>query len=199
MARIMIDETTDEKKKKKSPAKKVAAAGLIFVLAVIIGTAVYLFVRPKTYSMTISLLYQQASSGLNPNGTRYSPYTVLSDEVLNPVEEKYGPVYDYLWIRPSQNGKGLSVATEYTLYCRGTDSCPAIMTDLSKVYTDYFEAHYTMNDSILKYEEPDKELEEMMMRDARLNAEAFVSILLHRNGFTDVEITFKGEDSDGME
>ena len=39
----------------------------------------------------------------------------------------------------------------------------------------------------------------MMMRDARLNAEAFVSILLHRNGFTDVEITFKGEDSDGME
>ncbi len=45
----------------------------------------------------------------------------------------------------------------------------------------------------------DKELEEMMMRDARLNAEAFVSMLLHRNGFTDVEITFKGEDSHGME
>ena len=40
----------------------------------------------------------------------------------------------------------------------------------------------------------DKELTGMILRDARLNAESFVEMLLHRNGFTNVEITFKEED-----
>ena len=40
----------------------------------------------------------------------------------------------------------------------------------------------------------DKELTAMILRDARLNAESFVEMLLRRNGFTNVEITFKEED-----
>ena len=40
----------------------------------------------------------------------------------------------------------------------------------------------------------DKELTGMILRDARLNAESFVEMLLRRNGFTNVEITFKEED-----
>ena len=43
----------------------------------------------------------------------------------------------------------------------------------------------------------DKELETMMLRDARANAEAFVEMMLRRNGFTDVVITFKEEDGNG--
>lgn len=39
-----------------------------------------------------------------------------------------------------------------------------------------------------------KELTAMILRDARLNAESFVEMLLRRNGFTNVEITFKEED-----
>ena len=40
----------------------------------------------------------------------------------------------------------------------------------------------------------DKVLTAMILRDARLNAESFVEMLLRRNGFTNVEITFKEED-----
>lgn len=120
----------------------------------------------KPYSMKFSLLYQEASDGLNPNGTRYSPYLMLSDEVLSPVAEKHGEeVKDHLWIRPSDKTKGLSVSTEYTVYCKGSDACPVILKDLAESYTNYFETHYTMNDSILRYEDPDKELDYIEVAD----------------------------------
>lgn len=80
------------------------------------------------------------------------------------------------------------------------DDVHQLYSEVSWLRTDY--SNQERDEIVAKGEwelKKDKELEEMMMRDARLNAEAFVSILLHRNGFTDVEITFKGEDSDGME
>ena len=126
----------------------------------------YKMTRPKTYRMPFSLLYQQASEGLNPNGTRYNPYLMLSDEGLGPVEEKYGlEIKDHVWIRPSASTKGLSIATEYTLNCEGMKECPVIMEDIAEGYTNYFERHYTMNDSILQYEEPDKELDYIEIAD----------------------------------
>lgn len=80
------------------------------------------------------------------------------------------------------------------------DDVHQLYSEVSWLRTDY--SNQERDEIVAKGEwelKKDKELEEMMMRDARLNAEAFVSILLHHNGFTDVEITFKGEDSDGME
>lgn len=43
----------------------------------------------------------------------------------------------------------------------------------------------------------DKELTDMILKDARQNAAMFMEMLLHENGFTDVSITFKKEAKHG--
>ena len=43
----------------------------------------------------------------------------------------------------------------------------------------------------------DKELTDMILKDARQNAAMFMEMLLHKNGFTDVSITFKKEEKHG--
>lgn len=145
---------------------KVKSALAILVILVVSGIAVYIKVKSRNYSMNVSLVYQDASNGKNPNGTRYDPYLILSDEVLDPVEKELGfEVDDKVWIRPAGNTKGESIATEYTLYCKDTDSCPVVLIKIAENYTKYFETHYTMNDSILKYESPDKKLDYIEITD----------------------------------
>ena len=45
----------------------------------------------------------------------------------------------------------------------------------------------------------DKELTEMILKDARLYAGVFMEMLLRQNGFTDVKITFKQEGKNGKQ
>ena len=131
----------------------------ILLLLLITGVG-YKLLQPKTYNMTISLVYQEASQGLNPNGTRHNPYLMLSEEVLKPIEDELNiEIKDQLWIRPSTNAQGKSIATEYTVHCNKLPNCPLVLKKLAESYSNYFETHYTMNDSILNYVEPDKDLD----------------------------------------
>ena len=140
-----------------------AAAIILLLLCGIIG---YRIISGRIWSMQMSLLYQEASNGLNPNGTRYNPYLILSDEVIGQAEKKLGyKIRDNVWIRPSASTKGGSIAAEYTINCSKLESCPAVLEAVAESYTDYFETHYTMNDSILSYEEPDKELDYIEISD----------------------------------
>lgn len=123
------------------------------IVAVLFGALFFTF-HKKTYSMNVSLVYQNASSGLNPNGSRYNPYLILSDEVLGKVEEEIDVDFkDAVWLRPSSRTAGSLVSTEYTLHCRGLSECPAILEKIADSYNEYFESHYTLNKDILSIDE----------------------------------------------
>ena len=75
--------------------------------------------KPKT--ARISLVYENASKGLNPDGTRLDPYQVVSEQTLEKAEEKLGKKIDRttVWIRPTTTANNTEYATDYTLYYKG--------------------------------------------------------------------------------
>jgi hypothetical protein len=79
------------------------------------------------------------------------------------------------------------------------DDVKQLYSEVSLLRTEYSneerDAIVTKGEMELKM---DRELTEMILRDARLNAEVFMKMLLLRNGFTDVYISFNGEDSHGI-
>lgn len=79
------------------------------------------------------------------------------------------------------------------------DDVKQLYSEVSLLRTEYSneerDAIVTKGEMELKM---DRELTEMILRDARLNAEVFMKMLLLRNGFTDVNISFNGEDSHGI-
>ena len=139
---------------------------LIFCFLVSGGYYYYKTTRPVEYTMTLSLVYQNASSGLTPSGTRYDPYLIVSDEIISPIEDEMGiDLNDKIWIRSSPDTKGKSIAAEYVIHCRGLENGDEVLEKIAANYTDYFETHYTMNDSILEYKRPDKLLDYIEMTD----------------------------------
>lgn len=142
----------------KKHLKTGAAAGLIVCVLAALLVGLFLLLRPMVYSMQVSLVYQNASNGLNPNGSRYNPYLMLSDEVLDPIEKKYGvELEENMWLRPANRSAGATISTEYTLQCKGLSECPAILEDVADSYSEYFEKNFTINRDILDiYELPNE-------------------------------------------
>ena len=57
----------------------------IFILSISIFSVCFIglrFVNQQTTMMTISLNYEKAANGLNPNGSKFNIFDIKSDEVL---------------------------------------------------------------------------------------------------------------------
>ena len=123
-------------------------------------------------SATLTLRYEQAYEGLNPNGTRFNIYELLGDAVLDKAIERAGltgelttgELLDHLAVSASgsQSAGNLYIATEYHVSLDGNclpRRIPAqsMLRLLMEVYKQYFLENYGSNDSALDIDWSDVE------------------------------------------
>lgn len=109
--------------------------------------------KPK--QAKISLNYQTASEGQNPNGTRFDPYEIVSDEVLKTASETLGYEIDssHVWISLPESGSSSSISTDYYLYCDSSNGVEVLKAVLD-AWSDKFKSTHTVSQSSLTYDEP---------------------------------------------
>lgn len=109
--------------------------------------------KPK--QAKISLNYQTASEGQNPNGTRFNPYEIVSDEVLEMASETLGYTIDSssVWISLPTSGSNSSISTDYYLYCDSKDG-DSVLKAILDAWSTKFETTHTVSHSSLIYDEP---------------------------------------------
>lgn len=156
-----------KRKRKHKVEKKV-----ILLVTCMVCLAVFLFIYIGTrekYSMVISLNYEIASKGLNPNNTRFNSYEIKSNEVLRDVIErlKISEMITVDELSESIEIDNVSKKEDYILtdyvvrYERnpkiGDIDPEIVLSTLFDSYYNYFVKNYTTNNRILDYDEPDKE------------------------------------------
>lgn len=113
----------------------------------------------KTISARISLTYQEAANGLNPNGTRFNPYFIISEEVLEQAEEKLGYEINTsnIWISfPSTTNK-TSYTTDFYINYDGDHDGTEVLKAVASSWANLFEEKYTYNNSSVVYNEPSED------------------------------------------
>ena len=158
-------------KRKRKKEKKIKKRVALFASGLICAFMLLFFIQKshEQYSMIISLNYEIASKGLNPNNTRYNSYEIKSEEVLKDVIERL-KVSDRLTVSELSDSIEIDnvskkedyILTDYVVrYERNPkieDINPEIvLSTLFDSYYDYFVRNYTTNNQILAYDEPDKD------------------------------------------
>lgn len=113
----------------------------------------------KTVNARISLTYQEAANGLNPNGTRFNPYFIISEEVLKKAEEKLGYEINTsnIWISfPSTTNK-TSYTTDFYINYNGDHDGTEVLQAVASSWAQLFEEKYTYNNSSATYNEPSED------------------------------------------
>lgn len=113
----------------------------------------------KTVNTRISLTYQEAANGLNPNGTRFNPYFIISEEVLKKAEEKLGYEINTsnIWISfPSTTNK-TSYTTDFYINYNGDHDGTEVLQAVASSWAQLFEEKYTYNNSSVIYNEPSED------------------------------------------
>lgn len=158
-------------KRKRKKDKKIKKRVALFVSGLICAFMLLFFIQSshEQYSMIISLNYEIASKGLNPNNTRYKSYEIKSEEVLNDVIDRL-KVSDRITVPELSDSIEIDnvskkedyILTDYVVrYERNPkieDINPEIvLSTLFDSYYDYFVRNYTTNNQILAYDGPDKD------------------------------------------
>ena len=148
---------------------RVLAATVALMMAL---TAFHYFTNNNAASATLSLNYSEASSGLNPNSTRFNISGLVSESVMSRVIKAAGLEGEITWdelarcisTNSTDSGRGSSgsyISTTYQItydqsglknkpkYLPGPDSMVKLICD---VYKSYFLENYGDNKSILNYE-----------------------------------------------
>lgn len=146
--------------------------GRLVVAFVIVATVVFAFSRRETVRVTLSLNYEEASKGQNPNKTRYNVYEFKSDEVMqNAINyaglgdtitpEELAANIDIIEnnshaIDPQDENSyyiSSSYQIKYTQNRKIKDvSAEDMMNLICKAYNEYFHDRYVGNKSVLKYQ-----------------------------------------------
>lgn len=108
----------------------------------------------KPSEAKISLTYEGASKGLNPNGTRFDPYLMISKNVVKKAEKSLGKDIDTskLWVGLPTNSSSDSTATDYYLYYSGSDG-ENVLNAVVDAWGNMFENTYTESTASTDYEE----------------------------------------------
>ncbi|MDO4487909.1 MAG: hypothetical protein Q4B67_02295 [Eubacteriales bacterium] len=135
-------------------------------------------INSSHYTATLSLNYSEAAQGLNPNGTRFNSYEIMSNEVLEDAIRLSGlqgqitadELAEYLSVSPVDTGNAAGddeyFSTTYTIYFEpdftklGTVDSIYILKNICFAYRDYYMNKYGDNRSLLKScisEDKDKE------------------------------------------
>lgn len=110
----------------------------------------------KPTQAKISLAYQSASNGLNPNGTRFNPYLMISDDTIKTAEKQLGYNIDKLkiWVGLPEKSSSDSTATDYYLYYSGKNGEEVLKAVLT-AWDEMFASKYTESTKSVMYEAPD--------------------------------------------
>lgn len=108
----------------------------------------------------ISLVYQSASKSENPNGTRFDPYEIVSEDVLKKASETLGYEIDSekIWVSLPESGNSNQIATDYMVYCNDKNSTE-ILQAVIDAWSDVFKTTHTSNSDSTNYETPDESLD----------------------------------------
>ena len=141
-------------------------------LAAVIALSAFYFVlkSDNTASTEMSLNYEESTSGLNPNSTRFNAYEFASTSVvenmlrycgIDPDDVDVNEVIDSISIRPT-NAKSFSednlyISTSYRITMRKPSSIKGVSVGellefLCKAYKDNLYAKYSENRSILAFD-----------------------------------------------
>ncbi len=171
LAGVLLASRTPDKKK-GSPRRGLTKALVLAVVLALVYVGCFIGVRQMQSnlegSITIGLNYAKASRGLNPNGTRFNTYDILSDEVLEKAIADGGmgnltprQLRAALSVEPLEAG-GVSaeryyVATEYVLSYAATEKTQhlngsAVVEAVANAYYDSFTAQYSRKTVVM---EPD--------------------------------------------
>lgn len=164
VAGCLMMQTPDKRKGKTSKARKLGGAIAIALVIAIVYVACFIGVRQMQTglegSITIGLNYAEASKGLNPNGTRFNTYDIISDEILETAIAEGGmgeltpqDLRAALSVEPLEAGSYASaehyyVATEYVLRYSATGKTEHLNGDqvvlaVANAYYDSFQEQYS--------------------------------------------------------
>lgn len=153
-----------------SNIKTIAVLMCVFVFISLIVTYTGSFNKK---SVVLSLNYEEASKGQNPNLTRYNVYELKSDRVMERVISNAGlqdvltptELSDHIDIAENSSGKTIDpndsstyyISTSYTVSYRMNReikniSVDDMMTLICKSYNDMFHEEYVGTKSVLKYD-----------------------------------------------
>lgn len=153
-----------------SNIKTIAVLMCVFVFISLIVTYTGSFNKK---SVVLSLNYEEASKGQNPNLTRYNVYELKSDRVMERVISNAGlqdvltptELSEHIDIAENSSGKTIDpndsstyyISTSYTLSYRMNReikniSVDDMMTLICKSYNDMFHEEYVGTKSVLKYD-----------------------------------------------
>ena len=140
------------------------------IAIIVLGSCYFAFQSEKTASVEMSLNYEEAANGLNPNSTRFNAYNISSKEVvermlwycgIDPESVNVDKICDGISINATNN-KSFSegeyyISTTYKITLNRPSSLNDIKTDdlityLCKSYKDTFYTKYTENRSILEFD-----------------------------------------------
>lgn len=134
--------------------KRVTRIKIILLVIIAVAAAVILpyLDLPKEEALRISLIYDNASKGINPDGSRFSPYDIVSDEILAPVAEEFGmtsnQIREHVWV--SYEGSEDQITTDFLLKCKGyqKDFADTLLLRIGKEYEDYMEREYLWKNTV---------------------------------------------------
>ena len=153
-----------------SNIKTIAVLMCVFVFISLIVTYTGSFNKK---SVVLSLNYEEASKGQNPNLTRYNVYELKSDRVMERVISNAGlqdvltpaELSDHIDIAENSSGKTIDpndsstyyISTSYTVSYRKNKQIKNISIDdmmaiICKSYNDMFHEEYVGTKSVLKYD-----------------------------------------------
>lgn len=130
-------------------------------LLVCCGSGIKIFKDKLESSMSarISLTYQEAADGLNPNGTRFNPYSMVSEEVISQAEEKLGITIDQddLWLSFPQITNKSNYTTDFYINYKGPHDKKEVLETVVTIWANLFEENYTYNNSSILYTDPSED------------------------------------------
>lgn len=146
--------------------------GILFLVFVVVATMFFAFSRKESIRVILSLNYEEASKGQNPNRTRYNVYEFKSDEVMQ-VAINYAGLGDVITpeelaanidiiennshpIDP-QDETSYYISSNYQVKYTHSHSIKDVsvedmMSLICKAYNEYFHDKYVGNRSVLKYQ-----------------------------------------------
>ena len=150
---------------------KLRAVICVFLAIVVCASACcFLYKSSNTATAEMSLNYEEAANGLNPNATRFNAYNIASKEVvedmlnycgIDPATVDVNAICDAITIK-STNNKAFSegeyfISTTFKITLKKPVSIKGISTKdllnfLCKAYKDNLYLNYTENRSILNFD-----------------------------------------------
>lgn len=143
---------------------------VFLIIAVIAGGCFFYYRNSNSATAEMSLNYEEAANGLNPNATRFNAYNISSKEVvedalvycgIDPESVDVKSLCDAITIS-STNNKAFSqddyyISTTFKITLKKPISIKGISTDqlltfLCSAYKDNFYSSYTENRSILDFD-----------------------------------------------